>query len=399
MDSHCLRLFVVNWIVWLFRKPVCRGVTGETPPTMTSQQLRLYPSGFRQNSDIPGNHKIGSGNMKLSCQLAVLFTAWFLIVAPTEAKRKGKKDRRGGKKYKKPRGSETCSAGLVQVRSTRSFDETYNLLVSMITDSPDVFVAQEFDAVKVAELANVTGLPPNRVVIFGNTDLSTPLLQSDPASGLDLPQKMHVYQSIEDGQVYVGYNAPTTYLDRRYAWMDDTTPDTLDTIRIALRSLAANAAGVDATTIQDETQTEKSSKRLLHRRPGVYTHASEVDFATTVQRLQAAIPANEFLLINKIDHQANAEAKGLSLDPSTLFLFCFPPFDGTMMQSNQCAVADFPLKLLVTADADGSNVEVHVNSFAYLRKRHRIRKGSISETVFNHVHSTVVDMLNSATAQ
>jgi uncharacterized protein (DUF302 family) len=47
-------------------------------------------------------------------------------------------------------------------------------------------------------------LAPNQVLIFGNPKLGTPMMQSAPSIGLDLPLKVQVYQDA-DGTVRVIY--------------------------------------------------------------------------------------------------------------------------------------------------------------------------------------------------
>ena len=44
-------------------------------------------------------------------------------------------------------------------------------------------------------------LAPNTLYIFGNPNAGTPLMQANPAFGIDLPLKAHVYE--HDGKVYV----------------------------------------------------------------------------------------------------------------------------------------------------------------------------------------------------
>ncbi len=47
-------------------------------------------------------------------------------------------------------------------------------------------------------------LAPNQVLIFGNPKLGTPMMQSAPSMGLDLPLKVQVYRAA-DGTVRVVY--------------------------------------------------------------------------------------------------------------------------------------------------------------------------------------------------
>ena len=56
-------------------------------------------------------------------------------------------------------------------------------------------------------------LPPTYLVIFGNPNAGTPLMQASRTIGIDLPQKMLVWE--DAGIVYVAYNDPA-YLAERH---------------------------------------------------------------------------------------------------------------------------------------------------------------------------------------
>ncbi|WP_222914426.1 DUF302 domain-containing protein [Natrinema sp. SYSU A 869] len=82
-------------------------------------------------------------------------------------------------------------------------------------------------------------LQPTTVLVFGNPDLGTPLMQSARTLAIDLPQKLLVMER-EDGTVTVTYN-DTTYIAERHGV--DKQDDRLDTASDTLSSLAAIAAG------------------------------------------------------------------------------------------------------------------------------------------------------------
>lgn len=56
-------------------------------------------------------------------------------------------------------------------------------------------------------------LRPTQVLIFGNPKLGTPLMQSNPQIGLDLPLKVLAWED-EAGKVWVGYTAPADLVAR-----------------------------------------------------------------------------------------------------------------------------------------------------------------------------------------
>jgi len=77
-------------------------------------------------------------------------------------------------------------------------------------------------------------LAPTRLVVFGNPNLGTPLMQSAQTLGIDLPQKMLVYENA-DGEVNVAYNDPA-FLAARHGV--EGNADVLTTITNALNNLS-----------------------------------------------------------------------------------------------------------------------------------------------------------------
>ena len=126
--------------------------------------------------------------------------------------------------------------GLVTIQSTRSFDETFNRLVSAIEANPALSIVAVVDHAAGAERVGMQ-LPPNRLILVGNPAQGTPLIQSDKITGIDLPQKFLVFQE-NDGRVLVTYNDPT-YLARRHHI--DGQDAALQQISTGLRNLAEGA--------------------------------------------------------------------------------------------------------------------------------------------------------------
>ena len=97
------------------------------------------------------------------------------------------------------------SSRIVSVTSQQSFDKTYESLKKMIK-SKDLKILAEIDHAKNAKTADMT-LPPTKVILFGNPKMGTPLMKSNQAMALDLPQRMAVYEDIQ-GKVHIVYNNP-----------------------------------------------------------------------------------------------------------------------------------------------------------------------------------------------
>lgn len=126
--------------------------------------------------------------------------------------------------------------GLVTLQSTRGFDETFNRLRNAIEANDALSIIATVDHAANAQSVGMQ-LPPTRLIIFGNPNLGTPLMQSERTTGIDLPQKFLVWQDA-DGEVFVTYNDPA-YLARRHNI--EGREQILNQISMALRTLAEGA--------------------------------------------------------------------------------------------------------------------------------------------------------------
>ncbi|MFD1641696.1 DUF302 domain-containing protein [Halohasta litorea] len=128
--------------------------------------------------------------------------------------------------------------GLVTVASDASVDESVDRVKAAIDDIEGLSLMAEFD--HAANAASVDReLLSTTVLVFGNPDIGTPLMQGNQTVAIDMPQKLLVAEH-NDGTVTVSYNDPD-YLAERHGIAPDH--DTLETIAGALSSLAAVAAG------------------------------------------------------------------------------------------------------------------------------------------------------------
>lgn len=104
-------------------------------------------------------------------------------------------------------------AGVISKISNKSFEETYAALITIINNNPNLKIIAQLD--HQANAASVgLELNPTRIILFGNPKLGTPLMQSLQTIGLDLPQKILVWQDAKK-VVYVTYNDPK-YLEKRH---------------------------------------------------------------------------------------------------------------------------------------------------------------------------------------
>lgn len=104
---------------------------------------------------------------------------------------------------------------------------------------------------------------------------------------------------------------------------------------------------------------------------GVLRLKSANDFNTTVERIKADVAAKGVMLFNVIDQQALGEKVNIKLRRSTLILFGNPPLGTQFLTANPVAGLDWPVRMLVSEDVDGS-VWISWNDFGWIAKRYSI---------------------------
>jgi uncharacterized protein (DUF302 family) len=104
---------------------------------------------------------------------------------------------------------------------------------------------------------------------------------------------------------------------------------------------------------------------------GVIRQRSDYAFDETVARLKADIAAKGIRSFDAIDHAQLGASANLPINRSTLLLFGNPPLGVQFLQSNPLAGLDWPVRMLVTQDADGS-VWVSWTDFRFVAGRYQI---------------------------
>jgi len=104
---------------------------------------------------------------------------------------------------------------------------------------------------------------------------------------------------------------------------------------------------------------------------GLITLRSSHDFATTLERLLAALAGKGITVFARIDHAAGAAGVGLHLPPTTVVVFGNPTAGTPLMQAGQTAGIDLPLKALVWQDARGA-VSLSYNDPVWIAARHAL---------------------------
>lgn len=103
-------------------------------------------------------------------------------------------------------------SGIVRIASSHTVAGTVARLEGFLREH-GVIVFARIDFSGDAERAGLT-LRPQQLLVFGNPKAGTPLMQAEPASGLDLPLKALVFEDAA-GRTWIAWNDPH-YIVRRH---------------------------------------------------------------------------------------------------------------------------------------------------------------------------------------
>jgi uncharacterized protein (DUF302 family) len=108
---------------------------------------------------------------------------------------------------------------------------------------------------------------------------------------------------------------------------------------------------------------------------GLITVKSGLSVREAIDRLVGEAASLGLQQFARIDHAANAARVGMQLRPTELVILGNPQGGTPLMQDQQTAGIDLPLKVLVWEDEDG-HVWVTYNDAGWLARRHRLGAGS-----------------------
>ena len=108
--------------------------------------------------------------------------------------------------------SSTIDSGIRRITSRHSVAATLERLEGLLKER-GVMIFARIDFSGDAARAGLT-MRPEQMLLFGNPKAGTPLMQSVPAAGIDLPLKALVWEDAE-GRTQIAYNDPQ-YIVRRH---------------------------------------------------------------------------------------------------------------------------------------------------------------------------------------
>jgi len=105
---------------------------------------------------------------------------------------------------------------------------------------------------------------------------------------------------------------------------------------------------------------------------GVIKQRSDYGFDETIVRIKGDIATKSIRFFDEIDQTKLGESAKLPINRSTLLLFGNPPLGVQFLQSNPVAGLDWPVRMLVTQDDDGS-VWISWTDFNFVAGRYQLR--------------------------
>lgn len=138
-------------------------------------------------------------------------------------------------------------------------------------------------------------------------------------------------------------------------------------VRPILFALALSAVGT-AAVAKDHAPAASAARTVAD---GVVRIRSNHGFDETVDRLKAAIAAKGVRFFDALDQQALGKEANLPIGRSVIVRFGNPPLGVQFLQANRYAGLDWPVRMLVVEEADGS-VWLAWTDFAWMAKRYRI---------------------------
>jgi uncharacterized protein (DUF302 family)/uncharacterized membrane protein YidH (DUF202 family) len=207
-----------------------------------------YPVLLRARSgenDLPGTWKLGLALAVLTALGGAAIAVLLFVTGPAEGAEMRLPPPSGYRERSHPMRSDMSSAnasppaasGVVSVPSRHNVAQTLERMEAVLKQK-EIRLFARIDHAAGAREAGLS-LRPTTVLLFGNPQAGTPLMQSQQTIGIDLPLKALVWED-EAGRAWLTYNDPR-YLAERYGVRDH--PETVQAMTAALQALAAAATG------------------------------------------------------------------------------------------------------------------------------------------------------------
>jgi len=158
----------------------------------------------------------------------------------------------------------------------------------------------------------------------------------------------------------------------------------LDTKFLAVLLLAGPATVLSPVLAPAQSAVPVSSAPA----EGVIKQRSDYGFDETVVRLKGDIASKGIRFFDEIDHTKLGASADLKINRSTLLLFGNPPLGVQFLQANPIAGLDWPVRMLVTQDDDGS-VWVSWTDFRFVAGRYQLRNREMQIAMASDVAASI----------
>jgi uncharacterized protein (DUF302 family) len=160
--------------------------------------------------------------------------------------------------------------------------------------------------------------------------------------------------------------------------------------KFASAALVGVALILSACSSQPESQPMAASAAT----DGVVRVKSVYAMDETISRLKQDIAAKGIKFFDQIDQSQLAAGADIQLRPSTLLIFGNPPLGTQFITANPAAGLDWPVRLLVSEDADRTVWAIYTD-FDYIKRRHGIADRDAQFTMA----AEVIDSITSSVAK
>jgi uncharacterized protein (DUF302 family) len=127
---------------------------------------------------------------------------------------------------------------------------------------------------------------------------------------------------------------------------------------------------------------------------GVVKVKSNYGFDETITCLKVDLAKKRIMFFSAIDQASLAGNAGIELRPTTLLIFGNPPLGIQFLTSNPEAGLDWPVRLLVTEDANGQVWAVY-SDFGWIARRHHIKDRSAAFKMASQVIASITSSVAS----
>src|SRR5262252_2314266 len=125
---------------------------------------------------------------------------------------------------------------------------------------------------------------------------------------------------------------------------------------------------------------------------GIVRVKSAYAMSETIRRIKKDIAEKGIRFFSEIDQSKLAADAGIKLRPSTLLVFGNPPLGTQFITSNPNAGLDWPVRLLVTQEGDGSVWTVY-SDFSWIARRHGIRNRDAQFKMASQVIASITSIV------